>query len=298
MKYRILGKKPWNILDKSIVPLLSSQVTKQPDLEFIFSYHGRDRANGANMGRLLILGGTGEARALAAAVTNWEGLTVISSLAGRTKSPQLPVGEVRRGGFGGVEGLVAYLRSHHIDWLIDATHPFAAQMSAQGQQAATCCEIPYLRLERPPWQPVAGDYWLRVGSHEGAVALLPSLGERFFLTIGRQEVHHYRGIPGAWFLLRSIDPPEPHHMPAGELLLAQGPFEVVAERELLQRYGIGAVVSKNSGGPETYGKIAAARELGLPVVMIDRPAGPDAQSHVGQVVDEVESAVSWLRRQL
>lgn len=242
------------------------------------------------MKKLLILGGTGEAVALATQAVKIDGLQVISSLAGRTQNPVDLPGLSRIGGFGGEQGLIDYLRSHQIDLVIDATHPFAQQISGNGARAAAICGLPWLRLERPAWQPLDGDRWLSVANHEEAAALLPGLARRVFLTIGRQELGHYAHLTDLWFLMRSIDPPVNVAMPPGEVILAKGPFSLESEQELLINYGIEVVVSKNSGGNATYGKIAAARELELPVVMLERPS-----ILPGSLVTTVVTAIQWLK---
>jgi precorrin-6A/cobalt-precorrin-6A reductase len=245
------------------------------------------------MKKLLILGGTGDAHQLAAATQQISGLTVISSLAGRTQQPVLPSGQVRVGGFGGEQGLIDYLRDHEIDLVIDGTHPFAQQISGNASGAALNCGLPFLILERSAWQQHPSDQWRSVSNHQAAAELLPQLGQRIFLTIGRQELGFYAHLQDLWFLMRSIDPPDLPEIPSGEMLLAKGPFDLNSERELLLKYQIQAIVSKNSGGKATYAKILAARELGLPVVMIQRPKLP-----AGERVDNVEQAIDWLHQQL
>ena len=245
------------------------------------------------MVRVLILGGTGDASELAAQVSVIPGIEVITSLAGRTRQPSVPSGTVRVGGFGGVTGLAAYLREQHIDMLIDATHPFAAQISWNAATAATEVGIPHLRLVRPAWAKVAGDVWIEVESVEAAAAAIP-VAERVFLTIGRQQLAPFVALTDIWFLTRSIDPPAPDvAIPNGELLLDRGPFKLEQERQLLQNYQIDAIVSKNSGGNATYAKIVAARELSLPVVMVQRPVMP-----TGERVEDVAGALVWLRQQV
>ncbi|MFF5081273.1 cobalt-precorrin-6A reductase [Actinoplanes sp. NPDC000266] len=221
------------------------------------------------MPRVLILGGTTEARALAA--TLHPAHTVITSLAGRTSAPLLPPGEVRIGGFGGVDGLIAYLRTSRIDVLVDATHPFAAGISANAAAAAAATGVPLIALRRPGWTEGPGDDWHRVPDLPGAAALLPRLGRRVFLTTGRQGIAAFAGVD-AWFLARSVEPPAPP-MPARlETLLARGPFTLESERRLLTEHRIDVLVTKDSGGPDA--KLAAAREHGIPVVMVDRPLLP------------------------
>jgi precorrin-6A/cobalt-precorrin-6A reductase len=246
------------------------------------------------MKRVLILGGTGEAAQLAAQAVALPGVEVITSMAGRVRQPVAPAGRRRIGGFGGAMGLIDYVREQHIELLIDATHPFATQMSHHAATAAQVCGLPHLMLVRPPWEPVSGDRWLAVESIAAAVAALPGIARRVFLTIGRQELAAFAPLQGLWFLMRMIDPPGPDTpVPPGALLLERGPFTLEDERQLLQTYAIEAVVSKNSGGNATYAKIIAARERGLPVVMIQRPPMP-----AGAQVAEVEHAVAWLRQHL
>jgi precorrin-6A/cobalt-precorrin-6A reductase len=190
-----------------------------------------------------------------------------------------------------VEGLINYLRQEQIDITIDATHPFADRMSFNAATAAAEVGIPYLMLIRPGWEPVAGDRWIEVANNEAAAAVLPGLGRRIFLTIGRQELSAFAHLQHLWFLMRSIDPPAPGTpVPPGKMLLERGPFTLKLERSRLQEYGIDAIVSKNSGGDATYAKIIAARELSLPVVMVQRPRTPE-----GDRVHTIEDALEWLR---
>jgi precorrin-6A/cobalt-precorrin-6A reductase len=246
------------------------------------------------MKRVLILGGTGEAAQLAAQAVALPGVEVITSMAGRVRHPVAPAGRMRIGGFGGAAGLMDYVREQHIELLIDATHPFATQMSHHAATAAQACGLPHLMLVRPPWEPVSGDRWLAVESLAAAVATLPGIARRVFLTIGRQELAAFAPLQGLWFLMRMIDPPVPDTpVPPGTLILERGPFTLEDERQLLQTYAIEAMVSKNSGGDATYAKIIAARELGLAVVMIQRPPMP-----VGEQVTDVEHAMAWLQQHL
>jgi precorrin-6A/cobalt-precorrin-6A reductase len=242
------------------------------------------------MKRVLILGGTGDAVELATKAAQIDDLEVITSIAGRTQTPV--VGASRVGGFGGAAGLADYLRDCQIDLLIDTTHPFAAQISWHGATAATEVGIPHLMLVRPAWPKTTGDRWLEVATHQAAAALLPGLAQRVFLTIGRQELAVYADLPEIWFLMRMIDPPQPP-IPGGQLLLERGPFRLGDERELLIKHQIGAIVSKNSGGKATYAKIVAARELAIPVVMVQRPTMPA----IAQVAT-VDQALSWLKKYL
>jgi precorrin-6A/cobalt-precorrin-6A reductase len=246
------------------------------------------------MKRVLILGGTGEAAQLAAQAVALPGIEVITSMAGRVRQPVAPAGRMRMGGFGGAEGLINYVREQHIELLIDATHPFASQMSHHAAVAAQACGLPHLMLVRPPWEPMTGDRWRAVESITAAVTVLPGMARRVFLTIGRQELAAFAPLRNLWFLMRMIDPPVPGTpVPPGTLVLERGPFTLEDERQLLQTHAIEAMVSKNSGGDATYAKIVAARELGLLVVMIQRPPMP-----AGEQVADVERAMAWLKQHL
>ena len=237
---------------------------------------------------VLVLGGTSEARALAAELAGRPGLRVISSLAGRVRNPVLPAGEVRVGGFGGAAGLADWARAEGVHAVVDATHPFAETISAHAVAACAQTGLPLLRLTRPGWLEQPGDDWHYVGSLAEAAAILPSLGRRIFLTTGRQGLPAFAALPSAiqdrlWFLIRCVDPPS-GPMPANhEVLLARGPYTREAERALMRRFAINVLATKDSGGSLTAGKLAAARDLGIPVVMVRRPAPPAAPS-VGPVV--------------
>ncbi|MCY7336981.1 MAG: cobalt-precorrin-6A reductase [Chamaesiphon sp.] len=242
------------------------------------------------MKRLSILGGTGDAVKLASLAIDLPGLAVITSLAGRTSTPKNLVGDVRIGGFGGEAGLVTYLQTEQIDLLIDATHPFAAQISRTAATAATKVGIPRLMLIRPGWVRSPEDNWIEVESIEAAVMAIPASSQRIFVTIGRQQLAPFATLTAKWCLMRSIDPPDSSILlPLGKLLLERGPFNLEGERELLREYRIQAIVSKNSGGDATYAKIIAAQELGLPVIMVQRPIVPD-----GEIVTDVAGAIEWL----
>jgi precorrin-6A/cobalt-precorrin-6A reductase len=242
--------------------------------------------------RVLILGGTGDARRLAALATE-SGLAVTSSLAGRTTDPKLPAGASRSGGFGGAGGLAGYLQAERIDLLVDATHPFADRISANAAEAARMTGVPRLLLDRPAWAAVPGDRWLRTRDVDAAAAILPGLAARVFLTIGRQDLGAFAHLDRLWFLSRMIESPaDGGPRPPGELLLDRGPFTEQGERDLIHEYRLEAVVTRNSGGDETYPKIAAARALGLPVVMIDRPPPPP-----GETVRTPAEALTWLLAQ-
>jgi precorrin-6A/cobalt-precorrin-6A reductase len=237
---------------------------------------------------VLILGGTGESRALATFLAARPGTRVTLSLAGRTAAPRLPACEIHTGGFGGAEGLAAWLAANGAGLLIDATHPFARVISGNAACAAEAAGIPLVALERPPWQAVPGDRWTRVADMREAARALGPAPRRVFLAVGRQEVAAFRAAPQHHYLVRSIEAVPPDDLPpAAATILARGPFPEADERALLSAHEIEAVVAKNSGGEATYGKIAAARALGLPVVMLDRPARPDA-------VPTVEAALARL----
>ncbi|RUU06902.1 cobalt-precorrin-6A reductase, partial [Mesorhizobium sp. M7A.T.Ca.TU.009.01.3.2] len=202
--------------------------------------------------------------------------SVTLSLAGRTESPVAQGVPVRTGGFGGADGLADYLRKEPIDLLIDATHPYAAQISANAAQAARVAGVPILALRRPGWEPVEGDRWTEVDTSGDAARALGLAPRRVFLALGRQEVAAFEAAPQHHYLVRSVDAIEPKlAVPDASYLLARGPFREAEERALLEKQRIDVVVSKNSGGEATYGKIAAARALGLEVVMIQRPVLPD-----------------------
>lgn len=221
--------------------------------------------------RILILGGTTEARRLAERLATRTDLDIVLSLAGRTAEPlPLPV-PVRSGGFGGAEGLAQFLRQEDINLMIDATHPFAERISANATEAARLADVPAFSLRRPGWEPVDGDRWISVASIATAVeALGPSL-RRVFLTIGRQEAYHFNAAPQHSYLVRSIDPVEPPlQVPQVAYILSAGPFSLESERRLLQAERIDVIVSKNSGGTAAYAKIEAARRLGIEVIMIER----------------------------
>ncbi|CAO5237961.1 cobalt-precorrin-6A reductase [Frankia sp. AgKG'84/4] len=255
--------------------------------------------------RVLLLGGTGEARRLACALTEDAGCDVLYSLAGRVRDPRVPPScRVRVGGFGGPDGLAALLRAERIDTLIDATHPFAARMSASAATAAAATGHPLLVLRRPGWRERPGDHWQRVPSPPAAVDLVERFipdrrgagtvagGDppRVFLTTGRGDLALFARLDRPWFLIRCVEPPDPALPPRRAILLDRGPFDVDAERDLLRRHRIDAVVTKDSGGSMTAAKLTAARELGLPVIMIDRPPVPAGVD----VVNSVEAALRWL----
>lgn len=241
---------------------------------------------------VLVLGGTTEARRLAESLAGAlpAGAQVTSSLAGRVASPKLPPGEVRVGGFGGADGLAEWLRTHRVDALIDATHPFAGTISFHAASAAAVAHVPLLALRRPGWVPVDGDRWHPVGSLDEAAAALPTLGRRVFLTTGRMGLAAFSGLDSLWFLMRSVDAPEGPCPARMEVLLDRGPFTLDGERELIRRHRLDVLVTKDSGGDATAPKLAAAREAGIPVVVVRRPPVPEGVP----VAATPEAAVEWL----
>jgi precorrin-6A/cobalt-precorrin-6A reductase len=242
---------------------------------------------------VLILGGTTEASALARALAGDPIIRVTLSLAGRTRAPLLPAVASRRGGFGGVDGLARYLRDERVDALVDATHPFAAQMSRHALAAAGQAGVPCLAIVRPAWQPQHGDAWIAVPDMQAAVRALGAPPRRVFLTVGQQELAPFAAAPWHDYLIRSVEPPDPASLPPrARCIAARGPFEADAERRLLEAEAIETLVTKNSGGSATIAKLDAARALRLPVVMVARPPGPD-----GPAVPDAEQAAAWLRHQ-
>lgn len=229
--------------------------------------------------RILILGGTIEARQIAGALVVRGDCEVALSLAGRTGNPVGQGVPVRVGGFGGAEGLADYLRENSVGLLVDATHPYAAQISTNAVRAAGETGVAIVALRRPGWERVDGDRWSEVEDVPAAAATLGQAPRHVFLALGRQEVAAFEAAPQHHYLVRSVDPVDPPlAVPDADYILARGPFETADELALLERHGIDAVVSKNSGGSATYGKIAAARALGIEVVMVRRPCLPDVPS--------------------
>lgn len=224
---------------------------------------------------VLVLGGTAEGRRLAAGLTARGGVRVTTSLAGRVARPGALEGAVRTGGFGGAEGLAQWLREHHVDAVVDATHPFAAGITGNAVRAATATGLPLLVLRRPGWRPAAGDRWHPVPSLGAAADALPALGRRVFLTTGRLGLSAFAHLSDLHFVVRSVEPPEPPTPPGLEVLLARGPFTVADELRSLRGHRIDVLVTKDSGGEATAAKLTAARELGLPVVVVRRPPLPE-----------------------
>jgi precorrin-6A/cobalt-precorrin-6A reductase len=181
------------------------------------------------------------------------------------------MGIVRIGGFGGIDGLIAYLAQENVAAVIDATHPYASKISRNAELACASLNLPLIAYKRPQWNPEEGDCWIPVPDVEAAASLVNERGSRVFLSIGRQELGAFSGCNEAWFLVRSIDAPEERLPAHSKLLLERGPFHFEAEMQMLRREGINRIVSKNSGGAATYSKIVAARTLRIPVVMLERP---------------------------
>ena len=240
------------------------------------------------MTRILLLGGTTEANLVAQAIAK-AGLAGVYSYAGRTEAPMGQPIHMRVGGFGGVEGLGAYLQAEGITHVIDATHPFAAQMSRNALAACTAHVIPLIAMERAPWSAGEGDRWAHVPDIAAAVTALAGPPQRVFLAIGRQHIDAFAVQPQHSYLLRLVDTPSgPLPFPA-DVVVARGPFDVAGDTALMQDHGTDVIVAKNAGGKGAVAKIAAARILGLPVVMIDRPALPPRQ-----VVHSVTAVMAWL----
>ncbi|WP_235950340.1 cobalt-precorrin-6A reductase [Phycicoccus flavus] len=241
--------------------------------------------------RVLVVGGTAEARDLAARLVAL-GLDVTSSLAGRVSRPRLPAGRVRVGGFGGVDGLRAALRDEGWTHVVDATHPFAATMTAHALAAAGAEGVPLLRLARPGWSdhPDAGS-WTWVDGHDAARDAATGLGERPALTTGRQTLPHYRGPWADRAVLVRLVEPDPEPLPtAWTVVLDRGPYDVAGETGLLRRHRADVLLTKDSGGAYTAAKLDACRALGVPVVVVRRPAVPDGVA----TVDDVDGAVRWV----
>jgi precorrin-6A/cobalt-precorrin-6A reductase len=246
----------------------------------------RDRAP-----RLLLLGGTSEARALSERIARETGVEAIVSLAGRTRAPLASPLPTRVGGFGGVEGLRRYLVERRIDRVIDATHPFAERISANAREACAALRIPLAVLVREPWRRAPGDRWNEVADMAGAVVALGQSPRRVFLTIGRLSVPAFRAAPQHDYIVRCIEPPQPEELPPSvELILARGPFSCEDEMRLMGEKAIDVLVTKNSGGPLTYAKIEAARALSLETIVVLPPSASSERR-----LENLEAALAFAR---
>jgi precorrin-6A/cobalt-precorrin-6A reductase len=246
------------------------------------------------MPRILILGGTAEARQLAGRLAKRPGIDITLSLAGRTASPAPQPAPVRVGGFGGAAGLADYLAKERVDALIDATHPYASVISANAVAAARNSGVPFVALRRPPWRAVADDRWTEVGDVREAVRALGPSPRRVFVTLGRNEITPFAAAPHHFYLIRSVDPVNPPlRLPHVDYITGRGPFGEADDRALMMDHRIDVMVAKNSGGSATYGKIAAARSMGIGVIMLRRPPAPDAAA-----VATVDEAMAWLHHAL
>ncbi|MSP81753.1 MAG: cobalt-precorrin-6A reductase [Alphaproteobacteria bacterium] len=244
--------------------------------------------------KILILGGTGDAARLAElACAAFGAEAVTTSLAGVTRAPRPVPGRLRRGGFGGAGAMADYLRAEGITALVDATHPFATQISAHAKAAAAAAGVPSLALVRRPWEPGPGDRWTMVGDMAAAAADLNGRPPTVFLAIGRKELKSFFEVEGFKFVVRLVeDPRNVLPLKTYVVVIGRGPFAVADEIALFQKHGVGTIVCKASGGDEGTAKLAAARDLRLPVIMIRRPPPPE-----GPTADGPESAIAWLRGQ-
>lgn len=235
---------------------------------------------------ILILGGTAEARELAAGL-HAAGVPVTTSLAGRVSNPRLPPGHTRIGGFGGPDALAGWIDEHRVRAVVDATHPFAERISSSAARACPQANVPLLRLERPGYREREGDRWQWVQDLAGAAGAITA-GARVLLTTGRQGLAAFASRDDAWFLVRCVDPPSPPLPRQHELLLDRGPYDIAGELALIDEHGIDVVVTKDSGGPHTVAKLHAARERGLPVIVVRRPPRRETATVTG-----VSAALRW-----
>jgi precorrin-6A/cobalt-precorrin-6A reductase len=240
--------------------------------------------------RVLVLGGTNEARNLAQRMAGEKRLHGVISLAGRT-SARLPQDlPVRIGGFGGVEGLIRYLKEARVDKVIDATHPFATRMAANAREACLALGTPLVKLLRAPWKPVAGDRWIEAANQAEAALALGTPPRRAFLTTGRMGLANFLKAPQHFYLIRTIEAPAPADLPPlYETILERGPFDCESEMRLMRAHRIDVLITKNSGGSLTYAKIEAARRLSIDVVMIAR-----LRLDGVKIVHEIEDAMAFL----
>ena len=246
----------------------------------------------ADRPRVLVLGGTTEALALAELLGGR--CVVVYSLAGRTRAPAWPAGAERRlGGFGGADGLARWLDENAAAAVIDATHPFAARIAANAARAAARTGRPRLKLLRPAWSPRPGDRWLAADDMAAAARLAAEAGTAAFLSVGRQQLAAFAGCRGMRFLARTVDPAAESPLADAVFVADRGPFTAAREETLLRRHGIDVVVSRNAGGDATRAKIEAARRLGLPVVMVARPPPPP-----GEIAETAERAAAWVEQRV
>ncbi|HZJ27275.1 MAG TPA: cobalt-precorrin-6A reductase [Acidimicrobiia bacterium] len=240
------------------------------------------------MVRVLILGGTTEASDLARLLDVRPDTDVVTSFAGRTAAPRAVAGRTRVGGFGGATGLAEYLRAEAVDVVLDATHPFARQMRWHAADATDATGIARLRVERPPWRADNSADWTVVPDLDAAAQAVAGPG-RVFLTIGRTELGAFARCDRTWFLVRSIEPPDPLPLRRAVVVLGRGPFTVERERALMAEHTIDTLVTKNSGGTAAAAKLTAAHALGVAVVMVERPPNPP-----GPLVETADEALGWL----
>jgi precorrin-6A/cobalt-precorrin-6A reductase len=240
--------------------------------------------------RILVLGGTTEASALARRLAGRPDIDAVLSLAGRTSAPAAAPLPTRIGGFGGVAGLVEALRRDGFDVVVDATHPFAVQTSRHAAQACAATGTPLVVFTRPAWTPGEGDRWIAVDGMESAVAALGPVPRTVFLTVGRLSLPAFAAAPQHRYVVRSIDAPDGlERLPRHDVVLARGPFGVAEEEGLMRRTGVEVLVTKNSGGDATSAKLEAARRLGLTVVMVARPPSPDVPR-----LHDLDAVMAWL----
>ncbi|MET0171054.1 MAG: cobalt-precorrin-6A reductase [Agrobacterium vaccinii] len=243
---------------------------------------------------ILILGGTADARILSGRLAGESGYRILLSMAGRTRDPVAQPVPMRSGGFGGPSGLARFIEDNGFDLLVDATHPYAARISANAVKAAGMARVPLVALERPAWVRMAGDDWREVPDVDSAVTALGQESCTTFLALGRQELLPFEAARQHHYLIRSVDPVEPPLVvPHARYITARGPFALADEIAMLRDNGVEAVVCKNSGGAAAYGKIEAARHLGIPVIMIARPTHP-----CGDTVSDIDTALSAILHQL
>jgi precorrin-6A/cobalt-precorrin-6A reductase len=245
--------------------------------------------------KILILGGTSEASALADLLTHDPRFTPTLSLAGRTTAPRLPDIPWRSGGFGGITGLTQYLIENNVQALVVATHPFAAQMRQNAVTAIRDTKTPLLLIERPAWQASEGDHWTEVPDMPHAATTLGRTPRRVLLTIGRKDLAPFAAAPWHDYIIRSVDAPPPETLPPrAKIITARGPFRQISDRQMLTDERIEIIVTKNSGGTATQSKLLAARELGLPIIMAARPPWPDITGLNAGTTTDAPGALHWL----